>query len=360
MSGARVVIADDSAFMRRLISDVLKRAGMDVVAIAANGREAIDACRKYKPDVLSLDLAMPEVDGIEVLRELRSMLDLRIVVVSSFSERDGARAVDALAEGAFELVPKQSSSGKLQDFLDDLLAKVETAAMLGRREKRGDQTSSEEDEKAASAARRRPVRQPVRQRIARARAAAAGGRKLVVIAASTGGPRALTTVVADLPSRLGQGLLIVQHMPSGFTKSLAARLDAYSKMMITEAGEGDKITAGHALVAPGGYHMRLDGHKITLSDEPPVAGLRPCADITINDCVNEYGENIVLAVLTGMGRDACQGARRVRDAGGVVIAEHGSTTTVNGMPKAVCDAGLADVVAPIEDVAAAIVEAADE
>jgi two-component system chemotaxis response regulator CheB len=353
MSATRVVIADDSAFMRRLISDVLTRAGMEVVALAANGREAIDACRRYKPDVLSLDLAMPEVDGIEVMRALRPMRDLRIVVVSSFSESDGARAVDALAEGAFDLVPKQSSSGKLQDFLDDLLAKVTTASMLRKREQRSRQDETE------TAETRPYVRPPARQRIARARAAAAGGRKLAVIASSTGGPRALTTVMADLPPQLGQGLLIVQHMPPGFTKSLAERLNAYSEMRVTEAVKGDKVTAGHALVAPGGFHMRLDGHKILLSDEAPVSGLRPCADVTIADAVAEYGSNIVLAVLTGMGHDACAGARRVRDAGGIVIAEHESSTTVYGMPKAVIDAGLADVVVPIDGIAAAIAEAAD-
>lgn len=349
MTPTRVVVADDSAFMRRLISDVLTRAGMNVVAIAANGREAIDACREHKPDVLSLDLAMPEIDGIEVLRKLRPMRDMRIVVVSSFSERDGARAVDALAEGAFELVPKQASSGKLQDFLDDLLYKIEAAQVQKDREDRG----------GAMPIDRAPASDTPRPRRRRRALAPSSAGRLVVIASSTGGPRALTTVVSGFPETLGQGLLIVQHMPAGFTKSLATRLDAYSKLSIDEAAEGDKIAPGYGFVAPGGRHMRLNGHRLALSDAPPRSGLRPCADITLDDVVHEYGGNIVLAVLTGMGRDACQGARLVSEAGGVVIAEHGSTTTVNGMPKAVVDAGLADVVAPIEDVSAAIVEAAN-
>lgn len=347
MSRPRVVIADDSAFMRRLISDVLTRANMDVVAIAGNGREAIEACREFEPDVLSLDLAMPEVDGIEVLRALRTMRDLRIVVVSSFSEGEGARAVDALTGGAFDLVPKQSSSGKLQDFLDDLLAKVQAA-------------SNEPHHERARVAKLADLHLTPTRRIRRKRPIASTGSRLVIIAASTGGPRALTTVVSRLPAMLGQGLLIVQHMPSGFTKSLAARLDAYSEMHITEAGDGVRITTGEGFVAPGGRHMRLKGHRIKLSDEPPVTGLRPCADITITDAVNEYGPNIVLAVLTGMGRDACAGARLVSEAGGLVIAEHGSTTTVNGMPKAVIDAGLADAVAPIAEIADAIKDAAGD
>lgn len=351
MSAVRVVIADDSAFMRRLISDVLTRAGMEVVAIVANGREAIEACKRHKPDVLSLDLAMPEVDGIEVLRTLRSMNGMRIVVVSSFSEREGARAVDALAEGAFELVPKQASSGKLQDFLDDLLAKIESAGFLALRENGGRGDGAADGGSY--------VRLPMRQRIARARAEAAGGLKLVIVASSTGGPRALTTVVQALPPSVGQGMLIVQHMPAGFTKSLASRLDAYSALSIAEAREGDRIGGERALVAPGGRHMRLRGHRIALTDEPPISGLRPCADVTIADAVAEYGRHIVLVVLTGMGRDACIGARKVSEAGGVVIAEHASTTTVNGMPKAVTEAGFADAVLPIGEIGEAIMEAVE-
>lgn len=345
MSAPRVVIADDSAFMRRLISDVLTRGGMEVVAIAANGREAIQACREHKPDVLSLDLAMPEVDGIEVLRALRPMQDLRIVVVSSFSESDGALAVDALTGGAFELVPKQSSSGKLQDFLDDLLLKVQTAAREPHRER----------ERVAKLA---DLHTAPTRRASRKRSIATTGSRLVIVAASTGGPRALTTVAARLPATLGQGMLIVQHMPSGFTKSLATRLDAYSDLHISEATNGARITADEAFVAPGGRHMHLKGHRIKLTDEAPVTGLRPCADVTIFDAVHEYGPNIVLAVLTGMGRDACAGARLVSEAGGVIIAERGDTTTVNGMPKAVIDAGLADVIAPIAEIADAIKDAA--
>jgi two-component system chemotaxis response regulator CheB len=347
----RVVVADDSAFMRRLIADVLTRDGMQVVAEAANGREAIDACRLYEPDVLSLDLAMPEVDGIEVLRKLRSSKKLKIVVVSSFSEQGGVRAVDALAEGAFELVPKRASGGKLQDFLDDLLSKVQAATF--------------EPPSRANGARRNghveiavePAPIAPRKKLSRTKAHPQG-KKLVLIASSTGGPRALTTVATSLPEDLGQGLLIVQHMPAGFTRSLASRLDSDCGLEIAEAEEGSKIESTHGWVAPGGRHMRIRRKRVELSDEAPVGGLRPCADITIADAVANYGGDIVLAVLTGMGRDACKGAKLVREAGGVVIAEHGDTTTVNGMPRAVTEAGLADAVLPIDEIGAAIVEAA--
>lgn len=343
----RVVVADDSAFMRRLISDVLTRDGMEVVAEAANGRQAIDACRRHEPDVLSLDLAMPEVDGIEVLHKLRTMKRLKIVVVSSFSEQGGGRAVDALAAGAFELVPKRSEGGKLQDFLDDLLSKVQAAVF--EPPARNGRTPAL-PAKAPSAP-RKPLRKPK---------APARGKRLVMIASSTGGPRALTTVARGLPAELGQGLLIVQHMPAGFTRSLATRLDSECGLRIAEAQAGERIDSAHGWVAPGGRHMRVRRKRVELSDEAPIGGLRPCADITITDAVHEYGGAIVLAVLTGMGRDGCKGAKLVKEAGGVVIAEHGETTTVNGMPRAVTEAGLADAVLPIDEIAQAIVEAADD
>lgn len=343
MSAARVVVADDSAFMRRLISDVLTRAGIEVVAEVTNGREAIEACLTHEPDVLALDLAMPEVDGIEVLRKLRDIESMRIVVVSSFKKDDGGRAVDALAAGAFDLVPKTAVGGKLQDFLDDLLQKVEVA-------------TREVDHRPATSGQPRPAAMTLG---GGSRIEPASGGRLVVIAASTGGPRALTKVVAGFGERLGRGLLIVQHMPAGFTNSLAERLDGHSKLTISEAEDGNKIAANRGYVAQGGRHLRIKRDRTELADDPPIGGLRPCADVTIADAVSEFGGNVVLAVLTGMGRDATKGAQLVRDAGGVVIAEHGDTTTVNGMPRAVVDAGLADGILPIDEVGPAIVEVAD-
>lgn len=338
-----MVVADDSAFMRRLISDVLTRDGMEIVAEAVNGRQAIDACHRFKPDVLSLDLAMPEVDGIEALRALRAMPDLKIVVVSSFSEQSGIRAVDALAEGAFDLVPKRSEGGKLQDFLSDLLLKIRAATidMPDRGEHVPDVPAH--------------VGSGARKPLARSRK---GHARLVIIASSTGGPRALTTVARDLPDELGRGLLIVQHMPAGFTRSLATRLDSECGLEIAEGRSGERIRSNQGWVAPGGRHMRVRNKRLELSDDPPVGGLRPCADITITDAVSSFGGDIVLAVLTGMGRDGCKGAELVKQAGGTVIAEHADTTTVNGMPRAVTEAGLADAVLPIDEIGQAIREAA--
>jgi two-component system chemotaxis response regulator CheB len=154
--------------------------------------------------------------------------------------------------------------------------------------------------------------------------------------------------------------VIVQHMPAGFTRSLATRLDSDCPLNIAEAENGEKIDGAHGFVAQGGHHLRIRRKRLELSDEAAIGGLRPCADITITDAVQNYGGNIVLAVLTGMGRDACKGAKLVKEAGGIVIAEHGDTTTVNGMPRAITEAGLDDAVLPIDEIGTALVEAAGE
>lgn len=338
-------MADDSAFMRRLIADALTRHGAEVVAEAVNGNEAVEQCNALAPDVLCLDLAMPERDGIEVLRELAPDSSMRVVVVSSFGAEAGARAVDALAEGAFDLVPKLSGRGKLSDFTAELVTKVFAAAEATPTQAAPPAAAGAASDKAVVAA--------------RATSGAGGRSRVVVIASSTGGPRALTEVVPRLPASTGRGVLVVQHMPAGFTESLAARLDAASALRVVEATAGAELLPGIALVAPGGRHTHVQGRSLTLGDEAPVGGLRPCADVTIEDVVNQFGGDVVLAVLTGMGRDALAGAELVHAAGGVVLAEDPATCTVYGMPKAVIDAGLADEIVPIEEMAGAIARHAD-
>jgi two-component system chemotaxis response regulator CheB len=183
-----------------------------------------------------------------------------------------------------------------------------------------------------------------------------GTRRAVVIAASTGGPQALARLLAELPVNVGEGIMIVQHMPAGFTASLAARLDRASKLHVREAVPGDGFEPGTALIAPGGRHLRLDdGHRACLSDEPAIRGLRPCADLTIADVTEAWGDRTLLVVLTGMGRDGASGARMVREAGGRVICQSAETCTVYGMPRAVIESGLADLTFPLDELAAAIV-----
>jgi two-component system chemotaxis response regulator CheB len=338
----RVVVADDSSMMRHIVSSSLSRAGVEIVGSAANCDEALAACDRERPDALMLDLSMPGLDGIGVLRALRKQgrSDMPVIVVSAFSPTQGARAVDALAEGAFDLVAKPAVGESLEDFATALVEKVSSAT--NGRPPRPTRTA------AAPPVARQP-RRPLRSSVARA----------VLIATSTGGPKALAALMPHLPERLGIGTLIVQHMPPGFTKSLAARLDQNSPLTVREAGGGELLDPGVALLAPGGKHMRVGpGGRVNLSDEPEIGALRPRADLMISDAAKVYGERTLLVVMTGMGNDGLVGAEEVRRRGGRILVEAQSTCTVYGMPRAVEEAKLADEVLPLNELAEAIAEEA--
>jgi two-component system chemotaxis response regulator CheB len=359
----RVVVADDSALMRRIVTNLLTRGGIEVVGAAKDGDEALELCARERPDAMTLDLAMPGLGGIDVLRELRQRgAALPVVVVSAFSPAQGARAVDALAEGAFELVPKPSGQADVSQFEENLLAKLKLATVSrrppfvrgsGSAARHGRGTASGGPIPPATSTAAAPAGPPASaMRAPRPRPAVA---RALVIATSTGGPRALAELVPALPARLGLGTLIVQHMPAGFTASLASRLDRNSRLTVTEAQGGEALSPGSALIAPGGQHLRLDADgRTTLSDEAPLGGLRPRADLLIEDAAARWGERLTLVVLTGMGNDGLRGARAVARRGGRILVEDESTCTVYGMPRAIAEAGLADEILPLDQMAAAI------
>jgi two-component system, chemotaxis family, protein-glutamate methylesterase/glutaminase len=334
--------------MRTFLGGALSAAGFEVVGTARDGDEALAQCRATRPDAMTLDLAMPGLDGIGVLRALKESgaPDVPVIVVSAFSPAHGARAVDALAEGAFDLVPKPAVGEPFHTFTENLAERLRQAVAQGSDTPLVGNGNGNGNGHAANG---HVVTAP------RAAAPATGAPRAVVIAASTGGPRALAHMLPALPARLGEGTLIVQHMPAGFTGSLAARLDRMSPLHVREAVLGDQLEPGTALVAPGGSHLRLDGARhARLTDEAPIGGLRPRADLTIADVAAAWGERTLLVVLTGMGRDGAQGARAVRAAGGRVICEAAETCTVYGMPRAVVEDGLADLVLPLGELAEAI------
>jgi two-component system chemotaxis response regulator CheB len=344
---SRILVADDSSFMRRLLTQSLREAGFEVVGEAADGDEALALYRELRPDAMTLDLAMPGMDGIGVLRGLRAFAGgstsspaIPVVVVSAFSPAHGARAVDALAEGAFDLVAKPAFGEPLEQFVAALREKVTAAAAASWA---GAAVRTEAPSRGHGGAR------------SRARRSRAATQRVVVIATSTGGPRALAELVPALPSPLGAGGLIVQHMPAGFTASLAQRLDRGSRLAVVEAQGGEPLRPDTLLLAPGGSHLRLgDDGVARLSDEAAIGGLRPRADLTIQDAARLYRERLLLVVMTGMGKDGLDGARQVHAHGGRVLAEAESTCTVYGMPRAIVEAGLADEVVPLGELAAAI------
>jgi two-component system chemotaxis response regulator CheB len=342
-SPVRVVVADDSALMRNIVARSLTKAGLEVVGSARDGDEALALCERERPDAMTLDLTMPGLDGLGVLRILRerAATNIPVVVVSAFSAAHGARAVDALAEGAFDLVSKPTASESLDSFIEALGTKVKQAAASRRRPRpaangNGAVTAARPAPWAPQPPAPAPRHSPAPSKVAR----------LVLIATSTGGPRALAALVPKLPAPLGMGTLIIQHMPAGFTGSLATRLNAASALNVVEATGGETLDPRTALLAPGGLHLRLTdgGRRAQLSDEPAIGGLRPRADLLIQDAARAYRDRLLLVVLTGMGNDGLAGAREVRRNGGRILVESEETCTVYGMPRAIVDAGLADEV----------------
>ena len=341
----RVLVCDDSALMRRILGDLLTEAGMRVVGEASDGRQLLAKVRETRPDVVTLDVEMPQMDGISALRELMSKAPTPVVMISSLTAQGARATVQALAAGAVDAVqkpPLRASPAAWAPIRDELVGRV----------------------RAAARARVRPLGAGTRAGAATGRpggalAARAAGADapLVVISTSTGGPRALAEVLTRLPSPLGAGVVIVQHMPVGFTASLAERLDVESALTVREARDRDPIRPDTALLAPAGHHLEIVPGRVRLSSAPPIGALRPRADVTLESAARAYGRRVLSVVLTGMGNDAEKGTAAVKRAGGWALAEDERTCVVYGMPRALVQAGLADAVVPLDAMPLAIVEA---
>jgi two-component system chemotaxis response regulator CheB len=318
-----VLVVDDSAFMRQVISQLVESSGeFRVVGTARDGREAITQVQTLEPQIVTLDIEMPELDGLGALGYIMTHTPRPIVMLSAATTRDGHDAtVRALELGAVDFVRKPSGpvSPDLTKVAERLLAALRAAA-----------TANLGGTEAAVRAPRFVSTEPGRRPAAIATAA-------VTIATSTGGPRALASVIPELPRDLPAAVLIVQHMPAGFTKSLARRLDAVSRLRVAEACHGDVVVNGRAYIAPGGCHMRVDVvdgvPKIVIDEStPPVWGVRPAADPLFRSLAAAFGPACVGVVLTGMGRDGADGLRRMRDAGALTIAQDEESSVIFGMP----------------------------
>ena len=386
----RVVIADDSAFMRMVLSDMFKKqSDFEVVGVAKNGKEAVEKVKELSPDLVTMDVNMPVMDGLQALEAIMKDCPTPVVMFSSLTQEGAKATIKALSLGAVDFVSKVGGSiSKVDTVEDEILSKARAAAYAKVGGKRRFMPPPSLAPQPASSpptvASVPPVKsEPTMRRISlptrkgytpppspppltlrpqpTVHAAPAGGgtgRKLVVLGCSTGGPKALQTVVAGLPRSLPCGVLIVQHMPPGFTKSLAERLNEISQISVKEAENHDMIKAGQVYIAPGNYHMTVtgSGREIVLNQDPPIGTLRPAADVLFRSAA-PLGRDIVSVILTGMGSDGALGMTEIKKTGGYVIAESEETAIVYGMPKAVVDLGLADEIKPLQDIAGAIVSA---
>jgi len=339
-----VLIVDDSALMRRMLGDILSSdPRIKVIGMAKDGIECLSKIRQLSPDVVTLDVEMPNKDGLTALEEIMKNKPIPVIMVSSLTQEGAQTTLKALALGCVDFVGKPSGaiSVNIKEIGAELISKVVMAKSARVRPMGGSIA--------------RPETRGLAPRAASAPVVKKGKRDIIAIAASTGGPMALQHLLSNLPGNLPVPIVITQHMPKDFTASFAKRLDSISKLTILEAVEGMDLKPGHAYIAPGGSHLIVKRRNnrtpyCGLSDAPPVLSVKPSANIMFLSVVDEFGGNVVAVILTGMGRDGADGAAQLQAKGAYVIAESQESCVVYGMPKAAVDAGIVDELLPLTDI----------
>ncbi|MGE5178505.1 MAG: protein-glutamate methylesterase/protein-glutamine glutaminase [Bacteroidota bacterium] len=353
MRRIRVMIVDDVAIVRRLVADALAiDPELQVVGMAANGKEALAKISSFAPDLVILDYEMPEMDGLETLRELKkSFPEIRVVLFSTYTRHGAKVTLDALWLGADDYATKVSASDLVaatRCVQSELIPKIK--ALCG-----GDGSAAPGLVPGAPSTALTSPREPgTAERAGRGVARA----EIVAIGASTGGPRALASLLERLPRDLSAPVVIVQHMPPLFTRSLAERLDGSTPLRCAEGEDGAVLEAGTVWIAPGNWHVNVarEGGTATLrlSGDPPENSCRPAVDPLFRSVAEVYGAGALGVVLTGMGQDGVKGAERIKKRGGTILAQDEASSVVWGMPGAIVRAGLADRVLPVRDIAAEI------
>lgn len=342
----KVLVVDDSAFMRKVLSDLFAaEPDFTVLDVGRNGRDAIDKVKRLKPDVVTMDVEMPILDGISALETIMRECPVPVVMVSSLTREGADATLRALEKGAVDFVAKTAGPiSSIDQIRTEILAKCRAAVKANVRQLL------------------RPATKPAPPPPDYRPPAFTPGpdEQIVAIGTSTGGPRALQEILTRLPGNLPSPVVIVQHMPPGFTKSLADRLNTLSALTVKEAQAGDVLRPGLAVIAPGDYHLTLEreGGKtvVKLNQEPPLGGHRPSVDPMLEAVARIYGPRAVGVILTGMGHDGSRGMKAIKARQGHTIAEDQSTTVVFGMPKAAIELGVVDKIAPLPAIAAEIVK----
>jgi two-component system, chemotaxis family, protein-glutamate methylesterase/glutaminase len=327
MTPVRVLVVDDSALMRKLIPQILQTdSSIEVVGTAIDGNFGLKKIEELKPQVVTLDLEMPGMGGIEMLKAIMRRHHLPVIVVSSHSTQGASVTLQALSLGAFDFVAKPTDvSARMPQIAEELIGKIKAAA-----QSRGVKVRPVGELPRGQKARLDSKRVPT---------------KVIAIGVSTGGPQSLQYLFSQLPADFPGTILVVQHMPEGFTEMFARRLDEICAVGVKEAQSGDVLLAGRVLICPGSRHLKVKrlplGDVAVLSDEPRVNGHRPSADVLFRSLADEFGPNGIAVLMTGMGDDGAQGMGTVKAAGGLTIAQNEESCVVYGMPKAAIDRGFA-------------------
>lgn len=347
MDMIRVLVVDDSIFMRNIISDMIsENNNIEIVGRARNGKEAVELNTELKPDVITMDVEMPVMNGLEALKKIMSDRPTKVIMVSSLTKEGAKETIEALNNGAFDFVPKPSGqiSLDIRTVKEELVSKI--YATVDANLKILKQNTEEKDKENGKIKLKKFIKEHD--------SSSFKNKKIVTIGISTGGPKALQSVIPNLPEDIGAPVLVVQHMPPKFTKSLADRLDVLSSVRVKEAEDGDKIRDGVVYIAPGDYHMTVkqEGSErvIRLNQQPPFSGHRPSVNVMFDSVADIYKSNIVGVIMTGMGGDGAEKLKKIRDYGGRTIGQSKESCVVYGMPRVAAEMGAVEFVEELEQI----------
>ncbi len=350
MSKIRVLVVDDAVVVRKMVSDVISSdPSLEVAGTAANGKIALAKIPQINPDLVTLDVEMPEMNGLETVSAIRKIYPkLPIIMFSTLTQRGAETTIEALARGANDYVTKPANVGSvteaIQSLREQLLPKIKVWC---------------QNVLSPTSSTVKTQSQPIKSSFVKSNSSVSSKVQIVAIGVSTGGPNALAVVLPEIPKDFPVPIVIVQHMPPVFTKLLAERLSSQSQIDVVEASEGDMVRPGFAYIAPGNYHMvlRRSGGNVTigLNQGPPENSCRPAVDVTFRSVVELYGSGTLGIILTGMGQDGFRGCEKIRAANGQIITQDEQSSVVWGMPGFVTRAGLADKVLPLNEIAPEII-----
>lgn len=324
-----VLIVEDSAFMRKVLSEIMEGdPEIRVLDSAVNGLEGVKKASLLKPDVITMDVEMPNMDGIEAVKEIMKICPTPIIMVSAYTKKGAQKTIETLISGAVDFVEKPGGpiSLNIREIKEEIIEKVKIA--------------SKANLKTVSKKKQISLKKK------------SMGDSLVIIAASTGGPKIISAILKKIPDDFPAPIIVIQHMPGTFTKAFAKRLNEHSPLSVMEAKEGTLLKKGTAYIAPGDFHLEIDyNRRIKLNKKPSLHGVRPSADITMNSASENFDGNLIGIVLSGMGKDGSIGVRNINKRGGFVIAQDKDTSIVYGMPKSAIDSGCVNMVLPFNEIA---------
>lgn len=325
----KVLTVEDSVLMRRIINDLITEMdGIELVGTARNGVVALKQLQDVQPDIITLDVEMPVMDGLETLKKLREKIHIPVIMLSS--RNDEETTLKALEIGAQDFLQKPVNIRENREaFHVELEQHIK--ALVKNHSYEPNQSTVKTESQRQVFDRKKPI-------------------DALVVGASTGGPKAILSLIRSLPSEVKVPIFIVQHMPEGFTASFAKRLDQFSSIPVVEAEDGMRIEKGIVYLAPGGKHMVLDPHRIRLMDTEKVHGVKPAVNPLFETAAKQYGENIAAILLTGMGRDGTSGCLEIKQKGGYVLAQNQESCVVYGMPKNAMEAGAVDRMLSLEEI----------